>query len=689
MSSPSIGFNPTLRTWLDLDEPGAVRVRTGKAELGQGIATALAQVVADALGVDLARVRMVPPRTDASPDESFTAGSLSVQHSGTALRAAALRVRALLEHAAAASLGTPVAVDDGTCSGPGGSATYWELAPAIDLSLSFDDVEPAAEAAPASATDAPRADLPDKVLGRPRFMQDLRLPGMAYGRVLRTPYRGARLASFDRDRVLAEPGVLEVVVDGSFVGLVAATEIEARAALETARSCATWEGAPDTRGDDARALVRTAPTQATELAESDEPEPEGVVHAASYSRPFIAHASIGPAAAAALLADDRLRVWSQTQGVYPLRTDLARALDLAVEAVDVEHVEGAGCYGHNGADDAAYDAARLAMAVPGRAVHVTWSREDELGWSPFGPAMAVDIRSTCAPDGTILAWHWDGFGNGHSSRPSTLPSPSFTGYCDAVGEPMPPSGDPPLATGQGTGRNAVPGYRVGRLTATAHRLTQMPVRASAMRALGAHLNVFAIESHVDDLARQFDVDPIEYRLRHLDDPRGRAVLEEVARMCGTAPTGEDAGRGVGYARYKGSGAWCAVVANIVARERIEVERLWIAVDVGRVVTLDGVVNQIEGGAIQAASWTLLEQVRLDGGRVVSDTWEEYPILRFADVPQVVVQVLDRPTEPWVGAGEAAMGPTAAAIGNAVLDAVGVRVRDLPLTPEAIVAAMDD
>ncbi len=390
--------------------------------------------------------------------------------------------------------------------------------------------------------------------------------------------------------------------------------------------------------------------------------------------------------------DTGLHIWTHSQGVYPLRTDIARALGVPAAAVHVEHVEGAGCYGHNGADDVAYDAALLALAVPGRPVHVTWSREDELGWSPFGPAMVVDIDTTCADDGTITSWTWTGFGNGHMLRPNTLPSPSLLAYASqAGGQPIPPSTEPPAANGFGTGRNAIPGYDVGPVTATAHRLTEMPIRASALRSLGAHLNVFAVEQHLDDLARQVDADPLEYRLRHLSDPRGRAVLERVAAMCdwSNPPRGEAAGRGLGFARYKGKGAWCAVVVDIEAEERIRMTRMWIAVDVGLAVNPDGVVNQIEGGAIQSASWTLLEQVRFAEGRVLSDTWEEYPIITFGDVPPIEVAIVDRPDEQWLGAGEASMGPTAAALGNALMDATGIRVRALPLTPENIVAAMDE
>lgn len=695
-TSPSLAASPTVDWWLDFTEVGIVRAATGKSELGQGISTALAQVVADALGVAVARVRMQPPSTQGGPDEGFTAGSLSIQHSGTALDAAARTARAAFERAACASLGVgEVTVVDGSFISAGGAVTYWQLAANVDLSVAVDPGAPQPLMAGIVGSTVDRRDLQGKVLGGPRYIHDLRLPRMAYGRVLRPPYRGATLAAFDDAALSGDSSVMASVIDGSFVGVIARTEIDVRRALELARVAATWSGTPvSLSNDEVVDFLAAAQAEVTSVASSTEATPAGDVRElrARYTRPFLAHASIGPSTAAAMWVDDSLRVWSHTQGVYPLRNDIARALGLPRENVVVEHVEGAGCYGHNGADDVAYDAALLARAVPAVPVHVTWSREDELGWSPFGPAMVVDIAARHLPDGTIVSWSWNGYSNGHSGRPATLVTPSLLAYADQEqGSPIPPSADPPPAAGHGTARNAVPIYSVGAVNATAHAVSEMPVRASALRSLGSHLNVFAIECHIDDLARRCHADPLAYRLRHLEDPRARAVLERVADMSGWThrPAADSAGRGLGFARYKGTGAWCAVVVDIEAQERIRLMRMWIAVDVGRAVNPDGVVNQIEGGAVQAASWTLLEQVRFADGRVVSDTWEEYPILRFSDVPPIEVAVLDRPDQPWLGAGEASMGPTAAAIGNALADATGIRARRLPLTPEAIVAALDE
>ena len=419
---------------------------------------------------------------------------------------------------------------------------------------------------------------------------------------------------------------------------------------------------------------------------------------ASYSRPFLAHASIGPSCAVALWqADPRgdgeattLEVWSHTQGIFNLRSDLALMLNLPPQAITVHHVEGAGCYGHNGADDVAADAALLARAVPGQPVQVVWSREDELGMAPFGPAMQMQLSARVdrnAPDGVCIAsWQHDVWSNGHGSRPGRGQVPVLlaanlieAAFAQQV------SVNAPLAAGGGAERNAVPLYAFPAFKAVSHRLLAMPVRSSALRSLGAHGNVFAAESFMDEIAHAMQQDPLAFRLRHLEDARARDVLLAAADSSGWASQkAEDAcAQGLAVSRYKGTGAYCAAVARVDASRDLRVTDLWIAVDVGLVVNPDGVANQIEGGAIQTVSWVLKEAVQFDATRITSNTWDTYPILRFSEVPRVHVQIIGRPAEKSVGAGEATHGPVAAAIANALFNATGVRVRDMPFTPDRI------
>jgi CO/xanthine dehydrogenase Mo-binding subunit len=413
---------------------------------------------------------------------------------------------------------------------------------------------------------------------------------------------------------------------------------------------------------------------------------------AEFTRPFLAHASVAPSCAIARWEGDSVTVWSHSQGIFPLRAAIAAGLGLEAGQVTVHYVEGAGVYGHNGADDVAMDAVLLARAVPGRAVRVQWSREDEMCWAPLGSAMLARLSASLDAGGRILTWHQDVWSNGFIGRPTMGGEPRLLALThQAGGRPIPPAPDGPPANWMGASRNAVPGYDIPGLHVTRHLLLDMPIRTSSLRSLGAHLNVFAIESFMDELAAAAGADPVAFRLAHLTDPRARQVLTEAARIAGWDTRGnrDGIGYGTGVARYKGAAGYCAAIAEVEADTDIRVRRLWLAVDVGRVINPDGVINQVEGGAVQSASWTLSEQVRFDRDRVTSAGWDSYPILRFTQAPEVMVRIVEAPGEAETGAGEVAQGPVAGAIGNAVADAVGVRVRDLPLTRERVAQAIQE
>lgn len=691
-----LAANPRLAQWISVDGDGTVAVRVGKVELGQGILTALGQIAAEELDLPLDGVRMLPAHTAAGPDEGLTAGSLSIIEAGPAVRLVCAQVRHLFTAEAARRWDvTPgrVRLVDGVFHGPAGErAGYSDLADRVPLDVEADPTTPTRDPAAYRlvGTSAPRIDLPDKVTGRPRYISDLRLPAQLAGRVVRPPAPGARLRSVDAS-VAGEGAV--VVRDGSFLGVVAPDETTAEAAAARLQRSASWTQGhelPDER--DLPAFLRSAPADTTVVVDDGDPDRAGGrMFRARYGRPFLAHASIAPACGIARWeGDGSLSVWSSSQGVHRLRDAIAQALELDARRVVVQHVENAGCYGHNPADDAAFDAVLLARAVPGRPVQVRWSRQDELTWAPFGSAMDVEVSACLDDEDRITAWTHDVWSQGHTARPGYAGVPGLL-----AGEhlqqplPAPPAADPPQAAGGGSTRNAVPLYEVGARRVRGHRVLDNRIRSSALRALGAFTNVFAIESFMDELALAADADPLEFRLRHLTNERARTVLSTAAAAAGWGEElPEGTGRGLAVARYKGRGAYCAAVAEVAAERDIRVGRLTLAVDVGRVVNPDGARFQIEGGAIQATSWTLKEQVRFDRTRITSEDWESYPILRFSEVPEVDVHLVERPDLPSVGAGEAAQGPTAGAIGNALANALGVRVRTLPLTPDAVTRAID-
>jgi nicotinate dehydrogenase subunit B len=644
------------------------------------------------------RIRPVAASTAYSPNEAITSGSLSVQESGSALRQVCAEVRAIYLHAAAARLGSPadqLVIDRGDIVGPDGDRTsYWDLADDAWLDRDATGL-PVAVAAPSSA--AQRIDLPDKVFGRPRYIHDLELPGLVHGRILRPAASHARLRSVDQDRVLVCEGVIAVVRDGSLLGVLAETERQAEQALAALRDAAVWDMADDALPDQ-DALpdwLRTQPIDGKVVAckgdlslGANQPQVSRTLRA-SFAKPFLAHASIAPSCALARFDGATLEVWTHSQGIYNLRTDLALAFGLHADAITVQHVEGAGCYGHNPADDVAFDAAWLARAAGGRAVRVQWTRSDELAWAPFSPAMAVDLEADLDSNGGIVGWRHTVWSNGHSTRPGRATSPALLGswHMDPPFERQ-AAINAPLAAGGGAERNAIPSYDFPSWQVVNNRVLSMPLRSSAMRALGAFANAFAVEQFMDELAYATGSDPVAYRLLHLTDTRARAVIALAVARSGWADEKlADHGRGLGFARYKNTGAYCAVVAEIEAAAEMRVKRLTIAVDVGLAVNADGVANQIEGGAIQATSWILKEVVHFDRNRITSDTWDTYPILRFSDVPAVDVHIVPS-TQPSVGAGEGSVGPTAGAIANAVFDALGVRVRQMPLSAEHVIAAFD-
>src|SRR3954452_6471039 len=587
-------------------EPGGtVSVASEKVDLGQGISTALAQIAAEELGVELARVRILPASTATSPDEGVTSGSLSIQDGGKGLRKACAELRELLKRS--------------------GKRSYWELEVVGDIPADAPEKPPAEYRIVGKSI--PRRELPAKIAGKPSYVQDIVLPGMLHARILRPPRPFAKLVSLP-----PAPAGTQILRDGNFAAVLAAREEDAIEAAKTLRTKGERSDGPKIAGD-YYAWLKAHPTENNVTKEQADPaaKARGVTRLqGEYRKPFICHASIGPSCALARLHGDTLEVWSQTQGIFGLRQEIAMVLRMPEEKIVVRHAEGAGCYGHNGADDVALDAALIARMVEGRAVRLQWTREDEFAWEPYGPAQVVALDASLDAQGNICSWRFDLWSNGHTHRPGRAGKPVLT----AAGElakpfERAPAIDPPLPSG-GAQRNAIPGYEFPDLLVMHHYVREAPVHGSSLRALGAFGNVFGIESFMDELALAVGVDPVEFRLRHLKDPRGRAVIEEAVRKAGSFKKTEGRGRGIAYARYKNVGAYCAVVAEVDATAaELRVTRLVAAVDVGLPVNPDGVANQIEGGCVQATSWALKEAWRPGVGG-----WEDYPILRFSEAPPV-------------------------------------------------------
>ena len=688
----SIAASPHLKQWISIGPGKQITVYSGKVELGQGISTALAQIACEELGIASDQLLMVAGHTGYSPDERYTSGSQSTEVGGAAMRCACAEARMLFAQAAVRAFGVAagsIRVERGIFSSGETDRTtdYWSLAGEVDLSIIISAQAPLRRRADFRTVgkSVARADLPAKLSGA-AYIHDFALPDMLHARMLRGPHPSCRIDSVDIDGLKALDGVTHVVRSGQFLAIAGPNEAELVRALAHAVKLVQWQRL-ETLGVQTE-IAQMLPAMRCESAvvhAQGAPAPAVTLLKARYSRPYLAHAAIGPACALADPADGHLTVWSHTQGSFFLRDQIARALGRDKHQVDVIHMPGAGCYGHNGADDAAFDAAFIAQFT-GRPVRLQWMREDELSASPFGSAGVTEIEAGVDANGHICAWNLQVWSHSHIKRPGWGDGVNLLGAW-AIEPPLPESKnkDVSLPTGGGQ-RNSIALYDFPHQQVTYHFIEHSPVRVSSLRSLGAYVNTFAIESFLDELAAQIGADPVDFRLRHLSDPRARAVIKEVARISGwqsNMPAASGTGMGIGFGQYKNHAAYCAVVARVRVEEKIHVEKVWAAVDAGTIINPDGLINQIEGGIIQSMSWTLKEAVTWSDSAITSNTWDTYPILNFDEVPQVEVVLLDQPEQPSVGVGEAAAGPTAAALGNALAHALGLRARHLPLTAERL------
>lgn len=683
--------------WLAFAPDGTLTIFSGKVELGTGVQTALAQMVAEELDLPLASVRVVMGDTARTPNEGLTAGSQTVRTIWNGARLAAAAARQALLTMAAERLEAPLA----DLSVAGGAVTsvedarrrvtYAELVGGkrFDLPIPDDVLVKPASAYQLIGVSAPRLDLMAKFSGAPSFVHDVRLPGMLHARVVRPPSPGATLDTIDERSVADIPSV-RVVRLGNFVAVVA--EHEEQAVRAARRLHMTWRETPSLPAFDA--LYETIRQQsATDEVVQQQGDVDAAwrdaatVVSASYFQPFQAHATMGPSCAVARFDEAGLTVWCQSQGVFALRSALAQLLALPVERVRVIFQEGAGCYGHTGSDDAAADAAVLAREV-GAPVRVQWSREDEFAWEPKTPAMVMEARAGLDAQGRLIAWDYGVWTPSHVGRPTGM---APQGRDLLAGQLLHGEPQPPRRMQIGGGRNAPTDYTMSNARVTVHWLASSPLRISSFRSLGAFANVFANESLMDEAALAAGVDPVAFRLRHLDDPRARDTLEAAARQAGWGePQPHGAGRGVAFARYENTEAYTAAVADVhvgTATGEVRVRRLVVAHDCGLMINPDGVRNQIEGAAIQATSRALKEEVRFDTTRLTSLDWESYPIMTFSETPDVECVLLDRPDQPPVGAGEAATTVIAPAIANAIANATGLRLRQMPFTPARVRQAL--
>ncbi len=702
----------TVGSWIAIEPDGTVTARSGKVELGTGLRSALGAIVAAGLGIPIDRVRMVLGDTALVPDQGVTAGSKSIQTAGMLLQGAAAAARDELLAAASERLGTPVdalALHDGTIVVRNDPARFLTLGQLADVSLNVpvpDTMPDKPFAPPAGDSPISRIELPEMLAGTFRYVHDLVLDGMLHARVIR-PHRrlpegiGCTIAALDTGAAEAMPGVVAIVRDGSFLAVVADREDTAIMAAAAVR--VEWTAhRPLPPQDGLFDAIRHTPVVETrhdaddKPLPADAPRPSRTLHA-RYEMPYQAHGSMGPSCAVADVRANGATIWSSTQGVFSLRDAIAPLLGFAPDQVRVISIEGSGCYGQNGADDVAADAALISRAV-GRPVRVQWTRQDEFAWEPNGSAMVSEVSGSLDETGAIVGWTYDVWTPTHSNRPG-----GQSGLLLAASQLAGPVPIPERRRFGGGDRNAAHPYEIPHSMTTAHWIEAGPLHQSSLRSLGGFANTTAIESFIDELARAAGADPVAFRLRHLTDPRAREAIERVSSSAGwiAGPARSGArngmrdgalhGRGIAWTRYEGAYAYVAMIADVSvepASGAIRVGRVTVAHDCGRIVSRDGVANQVEGNIVQGVSRTLKEEVTWNADGITSLTFASYPILTFPEVPEIDVILIDRPGEPPWGAGEPAICPVAAAVGNAIFDATGIRLRRLPFTPQRFLDARD-
>ncbi len=692
---------PLVSAWLGVAD-GRLVVRSGKVEIGQRISTVLVEIAHEELTVPRHLIEVAPVSTHGSPNEGMTAGSTSVEQGGQAVRRAAATLRIHAIAIAAERTGSQVGewtLTDGILRGPGRNRPIPLLDFAEDLDLQI-PVDPDAVFLPPKASPAasPMRGIDGMVTGGYRFLHDMELPGMLHARVVRPPNAHACLISINQSTADTLAGLgMTVVRDGSFVAVVGAQEWQVvKAAIRLAGAC-SWDTSRKLTEDNVDSLL-TRSNARRMIVKDDTPLPDEAIpqesrppdHGARYLRPFTMHASLAPSAAIAVWDGGKLSIITHSQGMHGLRNSIASCFGLEPGQVELTYAPSSGCYGHNGADDAAFEAALLARALPGKPILLKWTREEEHCWEPYGAPQAVEIGAWLDENGPIERIGIEAIGGTHTFRP--IPGPGTTGYdrllANRFRDPpiLPPDPLSNLGRKSGIRRNLEPCYDFPELSMIKSQIADLPHRTSALRGLGSVPNIFAIECFMDEMARIQGQDPLEFRRRYLNDERALEVIDRLdGAMADAGRIWNSDGRGVAYAQYKNEATQVAVgvFLSVLEDASVQLDHAIIVADAGRVIDLHGLEAQMEGGFLQGASWALHEAVAWDRDGILSRDWDSYPVLRFDNVPEIETTIINRPECRSRGAGEASSGPAVAAIANAVFDATGLRLRHLPITAEAI------
>ena len=710
MLSSSLKNNPQLDRWIKFNKDQTVTIFTGKVEIGQKLSSALSMIAAEELSLDFDRIIVNKVSTSEGPDEQYTVGSNSIEESGAAIRQVSARVKEILYDMASDYLSetiSDISLKDGTFSSrlSNKTVTFWELMADNTFNSNLEKMPTLKSYKDYNIIGSANLSkgFQEIVCGKAVYVHDLELPNMLHARVIRPPTYKSRLVDYDFEKVKTNPGVIHIEHNGSFLAVAAEREEQAVKAAGLIKRKSKWSNVEKNISNENlleqhQSNIKESYPVIDGLAQQNSFQPsknnnENIIKA-NYLKPYHMHGSIGPSSAAALFDGSSYKVWTSSQGIYPLRDAISEVLEISKDLVNIEYVPGAGCYGHNGADDAALDAVLLARSIIGRPILLKWEREDEHSWEPYGSSMYIEMEGSLDNNGKVNYWGHNVYSDVHNARPKSLKGASNLLASWHLERPMVmPKKEPWLVFHGGIHRNADPIYSFSNKNIVKTLVRDLPLRVSALRSLGAFGNIFALESFVDELASTQKIDPLTFRLNHLEDNRAKEVLEEVALIAnwGSSQKTPNYGRGISMARYKNMKCYAAVIVDLHVDDygNIKLKQAYIAADSGQIIDKEGVKSQLEGGFIQAASWTLKEEVKYDESGITSKDWDTYPIIKFPEIPNIKTTLLDRPEQPFLGSGEATQGPTSAAIGNAIFDAIEVRLRTIPFTPENLRSAVSE
>jgi len=703
-SGTSIQSYNFVSNWIIFDN-NIIKILTGKIDIGQHISTTLALIASRELDINIKKIEVINVKTDLSPNEGFTAGSLSVSQSGTALKAATITFKnSFIKHIC---LKYNVELEDinlengiAKIVGTNVYFSYWDFAK-LDEFKNIRILPSIPNRLIESAPSNPRNEnklINDIVTGKYRFIHDLDFPNMLHARIVRPPNYFSKIKFMDPKIISKIESLnIQIIVKGSFIAVVGSDEYEVIKSVKRITTSCIWDFIEDLEVKNINEMLLKNDKDTLLVKRGGEAFHEEISEKkilnnkefntlnSTYSKPYIMHGSIGPSAACSIYQDNKFKIFTHSQGIYQTRSAISEALKVDENNIELNFMPGAGCYGHNGADDAAYEAAIISKSFPGNYILLKWTREDEHCWEPYGSAALSVMTGSLDLKGNIVYWAHETFADTFMTRPTKGGVNNLLSFKYLNNNFNKKKKQPNTAPHMGIHRNLDPLYNFKSTRLVKNLVHDLPLRTSALRGLGAFGNVFAIESFLNELAEVAKIDPITFRLNHLEDIRAKEVLLDLQKQLRNTPLGNNNTRGIAFARYKNSAAYCAVGVEINITDDIAIKLInsWISLDAGEVVYEEGVKSQIEGGFIQAASWTLYEEVEYDAKSILSIDWDHYKIIGFDNIPEININIIDKKGFPFLGVGEVVAGPVSAAIANAIYECLGVRTRHLPFTKDKI------